>query len=88
MPDLIPSYMTFRHSGPEKEDGLPRLQSSARSGNQRRYVRHGQKVLKHPQILTGKRGRPALHGKKLSIREDFTLSDEKIGDYYMAARRT
>ena len=40
-----------------------------------------------PPQRTGKRGRPALHGKKLSIREDFTLSDEKIGDYYMAARR-
>lgn len=25
--------------------------------------------------------------KKLSIYEDFILSDEKIGDYYMAARR-
>ena len=31
--------------------------------------------------------RPALHGKKLSIQNDFTLSDEKIGDYYMAVRR-
>ena len=31
---------------------------------------------------TGKRGRPALHGKKLSIYDDFVLSDEKIGDYY------
>ena len=40
-----------------------------------------------PPQRTGKRGRPALHGKKLSIREDFTLSDEKIGDYYMAACR-
>ena len=36
---------------------------------------------------TGKRGRPALHGKKLSIYDDFVLSDEKIGDYYTAARR-
>ena len=35
---------------------------------------------------TGKRGRPALHGKKLSIADDFILSDEKIGDYYMAVR--
>jgi len=36
---------------------------------------------------TGKKGRPALHGKKLSIHDDFTLSDEKTGDYYMAVRR-
>lgn len=36
---------------------------------------------------TGKRGRPAAHGKKLSIWDDFELSDEKIGGYYMAVRR-
>ena len=36
---------------------------------------------------TGKKGRPAVHGRKLSIQDDFTLSDEKIGDYYMAVRR-
>lgn len=40
-----------------------------------------------PPYRTGKRGRPASHGKKLSIQDDFTLSDEKIGDYYMAVRR-
>ena len=40
-----------------------------------------------PPQRTGKRGRPALHGKKLSIQNDFNLSDEKIGDYYAAARR-
>ena len=40
-----------------------------------------------PPQRTGKRGRPASHGKRLSIHDDFTLSDEKIGDYYMAARR-
>lgn len=28
---------------------------------------------------TGKRGRPAKHGKRLSAEKDFTLSDEKIG---------
>ena len=39
-----------------------------------------------PPQRTGKRGRPASHGKRLSIHDDFTLSDEKIGDYYMAAR--
>ena len=36
---------------------------------------------------SGKKGRPAAHGRKLSIQDDFTLSDEKIGDYFMAARR-
>ena len=36
---------------------------------------------------TGHRGRPAKHGKRLSIEDDFTLSDEKIGDYYMGVRR-
>ena len=36
---------------------------------------------------SGKKGRPAAHRRKLSIQDDFTLSDEKIGDYFMAARR-
>ena len=40
-----------------------------------------------PPQRTGKRGRPASHGKRLSVHDDFTLSDEKIGDYYMAVRR-
>ena len=31
---------------------------------------------------TGHRGRPAKHGKQLSVETDFTFSDEKIGDYY------
>ena len=35
---------------------------------------------------TGKRGRPAKHGKRLSIEEDFSLSNEKIGDYYIGVR--
>ena len=39
-----------------------------------------------PPQRTGKRVRPALHGKKLSIHDDFILSTEKIGDYYIAAR--
>jgi len=39
-----------------------------------------------PPQRTGKRGRPALHGKKLSIYDDFVLSSEKTGDYYTAAR--
>ena len=36
---------------------------------------------------TGKRGRPAKHGKRLSPETDFFLSDEKIGDYYIGVRR-
>lgn len=40
-----------------------------------------------PPQRSGKKGRPATHGKKLSVQNDFVLSDEKIGDYYMAARR-
>ena len=28
---------------------------------------------------TGRRGRPAKHGRRLSIQEDFVLSDEKVG---------
>ena len=39
-----------------------------------------------PPQRSGKKGRPATHGKKLSIQNDFVLSDEKIGDYYMAVR--
>ena len=36
---------------------------------------------------TGKRGRPAKHGRRLSIVADFTLSAEKIGGYYTGCRR-
>ena len=36
---------------------------------------------------TGRRGRPAKHGKRLSAERDFILSDEKIGGYYIGARR-
>jgi len=35
----------------------------------------------------GRRGRPAKHGRRLSIAEDFTLSDEKTGGYYIGVRR-
>ena len=35
---------------------------------------------------TGKRGRPANHGKQLSIEKDLSLSDEKIGDYYIGTK--
>lgn len=36
---------------------------------------------------TGKRGRPAKHGRRLSPEEDFSLSDEKTGNYYIGVRR-
>ena len=36
---------------------------------------------------TGKRGRPAKYGKRLSIKEDISLSEEKIGDYYIGVRK-
>ncbi len=36
---------------------------------------------------TGKKGRPAKHGRRLSIDSDFVLSDEKVGDYYTGCRR-
>jgi hypothetical protein len=36
---------------------------------------------------TGKRGRPAKHGRRLSVERDFTLSGEKICGYYIGTRR-
>jgi len=36
---------------------------------------------------TGKRGRPAKHGKRLCLSTDFELSEEKIGDYYTGVRK-
>ncbi len=36
---------------------------------------------------TGRRGRPAKHGRRLSVEEDLTLSDEKIGDHHTGVRR-
>ena len=36
---------------------------------------------------TGHRGRPSKHGRHLSIEDDFTLFDEKVGDYYTRVRR-
>jgi len=35
---------------------------------------------------TGKRGRPAKHGKQLSVKEDFHMFNEKIGDYFIGVR--
>lgn len=40
-----------------------------------------------PPCPTGRRGRPAKRGKRLSLRDDFALSSKKIGGYYIGARR-
>ncbi len=40
-----------------------------------------------PPSPTGRRGRPAKHGERLSVADDFILSDEKIGDYFIGVRR-
>lgn len=40
-----------------------------------------------PPVPTGKRGRPAKRGKRLSLIEDFSLSAEKTGDYYVSVRK-
>ncbi len=50
-------------------------------------ARSGSVIYDLPQQRTEKRGRPASHGKRLSVQDDFTLSEEKIGNYYMAVRR-
>ena len=39
-----------------------------------------------PPVPTGKRGRPPKRGGRLSIMEDFPLSAEKMGDYYIGVR--
>ena len=39
-----------------------------------------------PSAPTGKKGRPAKHGRRLSIDNDFILSSEKVGGYYTGCR--
>lgn len=36
---------------------------------------------------TGRKSRPARHGMRLSTESDFTLSNERIGDYYIGVIR-
>ena len=50
-------------------------------------ARYDSAIYDLPQAPTGKRGRPAKRGKRLSILEDFSLSAEKIGDYYVSVRK-
>ena len=38
-------------------------------------------------MQTGRRGRPAKRGRRLSIESDFTLSDEKVGGYHTGVHR-
>lgn len=40
-----------------------------------------------PPRPTGRKGRPAKRGRRLSIDIGFVLSDEKAGDYYIGCRR-
>ena len=40
-----------------------------------------------PKPRTGKKGRPAKRGKRLSVLHDFPLSAEKIGEYYTGCRK-
>jgi len=40
-----------------------------------------------PPAPSGRKGRPAKHGKRLSILTDFELSVEKIGDYFLSSRK-
>ena len=50
-------------------------------------ARYDSAVYDLPQTPTGKRGRPAKRAKRLSILEDFSLSAEKTGDYYVGVRK-
>ena len=47
----------------------------------------GFRPLRPPATADGKKGTACIAWEKLSIQDDFTLSDEKIGGYYMAVRR-
>ena len=50
-------------------------------------VRYDSVMYDLPPKPTGRRGRPAKRGRKLSIETDFTLSNKKVGDYYTGVRR-
>ena len=50
-------------------------------------ARYDSAIYDLPKAPTGKRGRPSKRGKKLSIIEDFSLSEEKVGDYYVGVRK-
>ena len=46
-------------------------------------VRADSVIYDYAPAPTGRKGRPAKHGKCLSADDDFTLSDEKINGYYI-----
>lgn len=50
-------------------------------------VRSDSVIYDLPPQQNGKKGRPAVRGRRLSIWDDFVLSEDKIGDYYTAVRR-
>lgn len=50
-------------------------------------ARYDSAIYDLPKAPTGKRGRPSKRGNKLSIIEDFSLSSEKVGDYYVGVRK-
>ncbi len=49
-------------------------------------ARHDPVIYDLAPMPTGKRGRPAKHGKELSIEEDLCMSSEKIGDHFIGVR--
>lgn len=50
-------------------------------------ARYDSAIYDLPQAPAGKRGRPAKRGKRLSLIDDFSLSAEKTGDYYIGVRK-
>lgn len=50
-------------------------------------VRYDTVIYDLPPQRTGKRGRPATHGKRLSIDEDFTFTDKKYGGFFLGHRQ-
>ncbi len=49
-------------------------------------ARYDSAIYDLPPQKTGKKGRPAKKGKRLSLIDDFKLSENKIGDYYIGYR--
>jgi hypothetical protein len=50
-------------------------------------ARHDSVMYDTAPAPTGCRGRPAKRGGRLDINKDFTMSDEKIGDYHVGSKR-
>ena len=71
----------------EKKDGWKLISDEYENLDIICNARYDSAIYDLPPAPTGKRGRPAKHGKRLSIIEDFSLSTEKIGDYYVGVRK-